>query len=85
MDENLYDEFGNYIGKDFEEEIVEKEIEIEIEEDIFEKEEEIEITKEKVTKVKVESKSVVLHEDKKYYPSVIFKIFNFLGGRDLWV
>lgn len=72
MDENLYDEFGNYIGK-LEDEEQEEKVEIQDKDEDSEKvenifDEEEEITKETKTEP-VKSRAVVLHEDKKYYPS----------------
>jgi 116 kDa U5 small nuclear ribonucleoprotein component len=75
MDDNLYDEFGNYIGP-----------ELDIEEDIDQMEEEEELVIEDVDPEQTEedltseiskvsqgtishSSAIVLHEDKKYYPS----------------
>ncbi|XP_065839925.1 116 kDa U5 small nuclear ribonucleoprotein component-like [Oscarella lobularis] len=67
MDPDLYDEFGNYIGPELESDESEEEAEAEpdADEDVeqeenMEEEEEID-----------PSTAVVLHEDKKYYPSAV--------------
>lgn len=70
MDENLYDEFGNYIGPDI------PEVDIE---NLDEEEEDIEIKSEAESKEEInnqplaqqiinEKYSIVLNEDKNYYP-----------------
>ncbi|KAI8975759.1 P-loop containing nucleoside triphosphate hydrolase protein [Mycotypha africana] len=79
MDDSLYDEFGNYLGPDLEdEEDLEEEIEEEeereeehlsdaMEEDQAEVEEEEEEASMQVDTIP--ANQIVLHEDKKYYPS----------------
>lgn len=72
MDENLYDEFGNFIGKLDDEIQEEKHEEPEKEEEIdniFDDEEEITKETPKNGSETVKSKAIILHEDKKYYPS----------------
>jgi U5 small nuclear ribonucleoprotein component len=70
MDE-LYDEFGNYIGPDLESDEEEEIYRAELpgpsrdEED----EEEVEAMEEEEEQEEVASNAVVLHEDKKYYPT----------------
>lgn len=65
MDGSLYDEFGNYIGPDLEEE--EEEEEVRYEEPEPQDEEMADGAPEPMEDV-VEERAVVLHEDKKYYP-----------------
>ena len=69
MDDQLYDEFGNYIGPelDDDEEIEEEEWMNERARD--EEEEDIRMDNEDEEETSVQSRSIVLHEDKKYYPS----------------
>jgi U5 small nuclear ribonucleoprotein component len=96
MDDSLYDEFGNYLGPDLEDEDDDLELEEEDEEPQYEEEEEEEeeeqegalmqidgilFLKKEIKKKKtfvfipfffyldIPANKIVLHEDKKYYPS----------------
>lgn len=68
MDPDLYDEFGNYIGPDLESDSdVEDDEEVEDENEFSQEDEEQEDAMEE--DVGEEGMQVVLHEDKKYYPT----------------
>ncbi|KAI8986479.1 P-loop containing nucleoside triphosphate hydrolase protein [Pilobolus umbonatus] len=68
MDDSLYDEFGNYLGPDLnEDEDVELEEEEEREVDMEEDEEQEESSLMQLDDIP--TNQIVLHEDKKYYPS----------------
>ncbi|KFD69724.1 hypothetical protein M514_18109 [Trichuris suis] len=76
MDGELYDEFGNYIGPDFEsdeDEDYDFDYTREVREEVEAAEDEARGEVEQVAAVEddMESEAVVLHEDKKYYPSAM--------------
>jgi U5 small nuclear ribonucleoprotein component len=68
MDPDLYDEFGNYIGPDLESES-DSESEEEKERDEEEEEEDMQEGEERDEEDMAQSMAIVLHEDKKYYPT----------------
>ncbi|GAA5805185.1 U5 small nuclear ribonucleoprotein component [Helicostylum pulchrum] len=73
MDDSLYDEFGNYLGPDLEDE----DLEMEEEEDTYEEEEEEHVQEDEQQQQEqalmqiddIPTNQIVLHEEKKYYPS----------------
>ncbi|CAO3665324.1 unnamed protein product [Rhizopus stolonifer] len=73
MDDSLYDEFGNYLGPDLEDEDEDLELEEEEEKPFEEPEEEEEEEHvEEFALMQIDDippNQIVLHEDKKYYPS----------------
>ncbi|XP_067952205.1 116 kDa U5 small nuclear ribonucleoprotein component-like [Watersipora subatra] len=68
MDSDLYDEFGNYIGPELEESDDEAD-EVGVEEEEDEDANEMQYQDEQADAEEAESMQVVLHEDKKYYPT----------------
>jgi len=71
MDADLYDEFGNYIGPDLESDEEENEVVgREDEEDEFEDQDSDEAMDQSAVETEPQM-AVVLHEDKKYYPSAL--------------
>lgn len=74
MDADLYDEFGNYIGPDLasDSEDENEYLSRNDDEDREKSEEEMEEEKDEIRDQAVQgSMAVVLHEDKKYYPSAV--------------
>ena len=72
MDADLYDEFGNYIGPDLESDEEENEVVgREDEEDEFEDQDSDEAMDQSAVETTEPQMAVVLHEDKKYYPSAL--------------
>ncbi|KAK9862918.1 hypothetical protein WJX84_004503, partial [Apatococcus fuscideae] len=81
MDESLYDEFGNYIGPALESDEEDQEVEEEVEEDLDDAEAQVNARMDMVqgngdvgpTDMEEDEEegagAVVLHEDKKYYPT----------------
>lgn len=68
MDADLYDEFGNYIGPELPSDDESEEEESDSDKDEEEEEEDDEMAVEKVDDTEM-TQAVVLHEDKKYYPT----------------
>ncbi|KAI7905398.1 P-loop containing nucleoside triphosphate hydrolase protein [Cokeromyces recurvatus] len=73
MDDSLYDEFGNYLGPELDEEDEDLELEEEEEQQQqYDDEEEENEAMEETSEMQLEeipANQIVLHEDKKYYPS----------------
>ena len=79
MDPDLYDEFGNYIGPDLESES-DSESEEEKERDEEEEEEDMQEGEEREEEDMAQSMAIVLHEDKKYYPTAGEVKHQFMSG-----
>lgn len=73
MDADLYDEFGNYIGPDLDSEESEEEIyqEQEIDEDEHDESDQEQNEDNNI-------RAVVLHEDKRYYPTSLVSSLKFV-------
>ncbi len=69
MDPDLYDEFGNYVGPELESESDSESEEEKEREEEEEEEEDMQEGEEREEEEMARSMAIVLHEDKKYYPT----------------